>query len=159
MFNNSNLIIKRLARFFAFFILIIVNAKLECITLPFSPLSAPSEKAQPYDTVRHYPFSSLFVNSYDYADAQSYGTNLFFNLLKHINEIKREQTVCKTIPLPKTVLNRKYFNPDYDFMQYKYWYPPKDHQYVVLWAQNEAYRNSLFLSYMLQGNNANFPPG
>jgi hypothetical protein len=111
------------------------------------------------DTVRYSPFSSFFNNPYDYADAESYGTNLFTSLIKHMNAIKREAHVCKNIPLPKTVLTQKYFNPSYDFMQYKFWYPPRDHQYVILWAQYEAYRNSLFLSYMLQNDNAKFPPG
>lgn len=130
------------------------------LTVPLlSPLSQPSRSAQIHDTARYYPFSAYFVNDYDYADAQSYGTNLFYNLLNHMNNIKRQQYMCKNIPVPKTVLKKKYFNPAYELLTYKYWYPPKDHQYVVVWAQFEAYRNSLFLSYMLQGNNANFPPG
>jgi hypothetical protein len=150
------------AKLLVLFALTILNRGCRCyeITSPLlSPLSQPSRSASLYDTARYYPFSSLFVNDYDYADAQSYSTNLFYNLLRHMNAVKREAHMCKNIPVPKTVLNQKYFNPSYEFMQYKYWYPPKDHQYVILWAQNEVYRNSLFLSYMLQGNNANFPPG
>lgn len=117
-------------------------------------------KIQTYDeSVRHSPFSTFFNNPYDYADAESYGTNLFMKLLAHMNAIKREQFMCSSVPVPKTVLNQKYFNPSFEFMQYKYWYPPKEHLYVYLWAQYESYRNSLFLSYMLQDDNAKFPPG
>ena len=111
------------------------------------------------EPLRYSPFSSYFHNPYDYADAESYSASLFNNLYQHMNAIKREQNMCKTIPVPKTILKQKYFNPEYEFMNYKYWFPPKDHQYVILWAQNEAYRNSLFLSYMLQDDNAKFPPG
>jgi hypothetical protein len=111
------------------------------------------------ESLRYSPFSSYFNNEYDYADAQSYGTNLFTKLLAHINAIKREQHMCSAIPVPKTILNQKYFNPSFEFMQYKYWYPPKDHLYVFLWSQFESYRNSIFLSYMLQDDNAKFPPG
>ena len=113
-----------------------------------------------HDTVRYSPFSTYFNNPYDYADAESYSTNLFTSLYQHLNAVKREsQQNCKNIPVPKTVLNKKYFNPDYEFLQYKYWYPPKEHQYLMLWAQYESFRNALFLSYMLQDENAKFPPG
>ena len=112
-----------------------------------------------YDASRYSPFSSLFNNPYDYADAESYGTNLFIKLYEHMNDIKRQQNNCRNIPVPKTVLQKKYFNPEYEFERYKYWYPPREHLYVILWAQNEAFRNSLFISYMLQENNAQFPPG
>jgi hypothetical protein len=113
-----------------------------------------------YDTVRYSPFSTYFNNPYDYADAESYSTSLFTSLYQHMNAIKREGVQnCRVIPVPKTVLNKKYFNPEYEFLQYKYWYPPKEHQYVLLWAQYESYRNALFLSYMLQDDNARFPPG
>ena len=112
-----------------------------------------------YDASRHSPFSSLFHNTYDYADAESYGTNLFIKLYEHLNDVKRQQNHCRNIPVPKTVLAKKYFNPEYEFEKYKYWYPPREHLHVTLWAQNEAYRNSLFLSYMLQDNNDQFPPG
>jgi len=111
------------------------------------------------DSVRYSPYSTFFNNPYDYADAESYGTNLFTKLLSHMNAIKREKDMCSAIPVPKTVLNQKYFNPGFEFMQYKYWYPPKDHLYVYLWSQYESYRNSLFLSYMLQDDQAKFPPG
>ncbi|CAF0706838.1 unnamed protein product [Brachionus calyciflorus] len=111
------------------------------------------------DTVRYSPFSSEFNNLYDYADAESYSVNLFKNLFEHLNSIKREQNNCKNIPLPKTILKKKYFNPSYELMQYKYWYPPRDHQFILVWSQFESYRNSLFLSYMLQNDNAHFPPG
>lgn len=112
-----------------------------------------------YDAARISPFSSLFHNPYDYADAESYGTNLFIKLYEHMNDVKRQADNCRNIPVPKTVLHKKYFNPEYEFERYKYWYPPREHLHVTLWAQNEAYRNSLFLSYMLQGNNDQFPPG
>jgi hypothetical protein len=110
-----------------------------------------------YDSLRYSPYSSFFNNPYDYADAETYGSTLFSYLYQHLNDVKKEQ--CKNIPVPKTVLNKKYFNPAYEFMDYKHWFPPKDHQYVLLWSKYEAYRNSLFLSYMLQDNNAKFPPG
>lgn len=109
--------------------------------------------------------SSLFyydTNVYrqlDGADAESYSTSLFNYLMKHLFDVKRQQTQCKNIPLPKTVLNQKYFNPNYELQQAKNWYPPRDHLYVITWAQKESYRNSLFLSYMLQDDNAKFPPG
>ncbi len=112
-----------------------------------------------HDTIRYSPFSSYFNNPYDYVDAESYSTSLFTTLYQHMNAVKREKHVCKTIPVPKTVLNKKYFNGEYEFLQHKYWFPPKEHQYVMLWAQYESYRNALFLSYMLQGDNARFPPG
>ena len=111
------------------------------------------------DPLRYSPFSSLFNNPYDYADAESYGASLFTNLYSHLNAIKRDQNKCKNIPVPKTELAKKYFNPTYEFQHYKYWYPPREHQYVYLWAQNEAYRSSLLLSYWLQDDNALFPPG
>ena len=111
------------------------------------------------DILRSSPFSSYFNNPYDYADAESYGTNVFNNLIRHMNMIKREKDTCGNIPMPKTVLSQKYFNPMYEFLNHKFWYPPRDHQYVVLWSQLESYRNSLFLSYMLQDENAKFPPG
>jgi hypothetical protein len=111
------------------------------------------------DPLRYSPYNTNFNNPYDYADAESYGANLFTQLYSHLNAVKREQNKCKNIPVPKTVLAKKYFNPPYEFQHYKYWYPPRDHQYVYLWAQNEAYRNSLFLSYWLQDGNALFPPG
>ena len=110
-------------------------------------------------TDRYSPFSSNFHNPYDYVDAEAYGTNLFFKLLAHMSEVKRDKHKCPNIPVPKTILNQKYFNPKYEFMDYKFWYPPKEHQYVLMWSQNEAYRSSLFLSYMLQNDNAKFPPG
>lgn len=118
-----------------------------------------STSASYYDSVRISPFSSYFNNPYDYADAESYGTNLFTKLLEHMNAIKREAHMCSAIPVPKTVLQKKYFDHSYEFMQYRYWYPPKEHLYVYLWSQYESYRNSLFLSYMLQNDNAKFPPG
>ncbi|RNA19977.1 hypothetical protein BpHYR1_051518 [Brachionus plicatilis] len=111
------------------------------------------------DSVRYSPFSSQFNNLYDYADAESYGANLFKNLYEHLNTIKHEQNNCNNIPLPKTVLKQKYFNPSYELRKYKYWYPPKDHQYIFVWSQFEVFRNSLFLSFMLQNDNAHFPPG
>jgi hypothetical protein len=117
------------------------------------------ELVHSYDASRFSPFNSLFNNPYDYADAESYGTNLFIKLYEHMNAVKREQNNCVNIPVPKTVLYQKYFNPSYEFLQYKYWLPPRDHQQVVLWSQYESFRNSLFLSYMLQDNNAQFPPG
>ena len=114
---------------------------------------------QRQEALRSSPFSSYFNNPYDYADAESYGTNVFNNLIRHMNAIKREKRTCGNIPMPKTVLAQKYFNPMYEFLNYKFWYPPRDHQYVVLWSQLESYRSSLFLSYMLQDENAKFPPG
>ena len=111
------------------------------------------------NSIRYSPYSSYFNNEYDYADAESYATNLFSKLLAHINAVKREQHMCSAIPVPKTVLNQKYFNPSFELLQYKYWYPPKDHLYIYLWSQMESYRNSIFLSYMLQDDNAKFPPG
>jgi hypothetical protein len=111
------------------------------------------------DTVRYSPYSSFFENPFDYADAESYGTNLFNLLIRHINEIKRERERCDSIPLPKTILNGKYFNPKYELEKYKFWYPPRDYQQVLVWSQFESYRSSLFLSYMLQNANAKFPPG
>ena len=111
------------------------------------------------DPLRYSPFSSYFNNPYNYADAESYSASLFTNLYSHLNAVKREQNKCKNIPVPKTVLTKKYFNPEYEFQHYKYWYPPRENQIVYFWAQNEAYRNSLFLSYWLQDDNALFPPG
>lgn len=111
------------------------------------------------DYVRYSPFSSQFNNQFDYADAESYSANMFTNLYQHMNSVKREQNSCRNIPVPKTILNKKYFDPSYELMQHKYWYPPKDHQHVILWSQLESYRSSLFLSYSLQNDNSQFPPG
>ncbi len=108
---------------------------------------------------RYSPYSSYFNNPYDYVDAEAYGNNLFQKLIAHMNWVKREKDKCVNIPLPKTMLKRKYFNPKYEFENYKFWYPPKENQYVLLWSQLESYRNSLFLSYMLQNENTQFPPG
>lgn len=108
---------------------------------------------------RYSPYSSYFNNPYDYVDAEAYGTNLFSKLIAHMNSVKRDKDKCINIPLPKTILKQKYFNPKYEFENYKFWYPPKDSQYVLLWSQLESYRNSLFLSYMLQNENTQFPPG
>lgn len=111
------------------------------------------------DSVRYSPYSSFFNNQFDYADAESYSVNLFTNLLSHMNAIKRDRSKCDNIPVPKTILNKKYFNPEYELVNYKNWFPPKDHLHVIFWSQMEAYRNSLFLSYSLQDENARFPLG
>jgi hypothetical protein len=106
--------------------------------------------------------SSLFFSNYnqlDGADAESYSTALFTYLSQHLTETKRLQNICKNIPLPKTILNQKYFNPNYELQQTKNWMPPKDHMHVITWSMYESYRNSLFLSYLLQDDNAKFPPG
>ena len=103
--------------------------------------------------------SLYFYNELDNADAESYGTTLFNYLFTHMNEIKIQASTCRNIPLPKTILNKKYFNPNYDLQQFKNWYPPKDHNYIVVWSQYESYRQSMFMSQLLQNENANFPPG
>ena len=106
--------------------------------------------------------SSLFFtqyNQFDGADAASYGTALFTYLSKHLTETKRMKDQCKNIPLPKTILNQKYFNPYYEIQQNRNWMPPKEHLHVVTWSMYESYRNSLFMSYMLQDDNAKYPPG
>lgn len=103
--------------------------------------------------------SLYFYNELDNADAESYGATLFNYLFTHMNEIKIQAERCRSIPLPKTILNKKYFNPNYDLQQFKYWYPPKDHNYIVVWSQYESYRQAMFMSQLLQNENANFPPG
>ena len=148
-FKSSSILLLTLA---------IYSSVLVFITVSYS-LPSNLRDPKPANPLRNAPFSTFFNNPYDYADAESYGTNLFNSLLKHMNEVKRLRETCPNIPLPKTVLAKKYFNPAYDFMQYKFWYPPKDFQHVVLWSQYEAYRGSLFMSYMLQDENAKFPPG
>ena len=125
--------------------------------LTFMTLVLLPNTALSFDYARYSPYSSLFYNQYDYDDADSYGTNLFTKLMVHLSAVKREN--CSSVPVPKSVLKQKYFNPAYELMHYKYWYPPKENQYIMLWSQNEAYRSSLFLSYMLQNDNAKFPPG
>ena len=112
-----------------------------------------------FNTDRYSPFSSYFNNPYDYVDAEAYGANLFGKLIAHMNSVKREKDKCANIPFPKTVLKHKYFNPKEEFKSYKFWFPPKEHQYVLFWSQTESFRNSMFLSYMLQGDNTQFPPG
>lgn len=139
-------------------VLVVEKVALICCVL-LMHATRPLHTYPGYEAAQRSPFSSLFYNAYDYADAESYGTNLFIQLYEHMNEIKRQQDQCGNIPVPKTVLTKKYFNPEYQFETYKYWYPPRDYLNVILWAQNEAFRNSLFLSYMLQDNNAEFPPG
>ncbi len=111
------------------------------------------------DASRYSPFTNYFNNPYDYADAEAYGFNLFSKLIAHMNNIKREKDKCPSIPIPKTVLKHNYFNPAYEFEAYKFWYPPRDSQYMLLWTQLESYRSSLFMSYMLQNENLQFPPG
>ena len=106
--------------------------------------------------------SSLFFtqyNQFDGADAESYGTALFTYLSQHLVETKRLKDQCKNIPLPKTILSQKYFNPNYELQQSKIWMPPKEHLHVVTWSMYESYRNSLFMSHMLQDDNAMYPPG
>jgi hypothetical protein len=102
---------------------------------------------------------SYFSNVIDSADAESYGTTLFDYLNKYLVDIKQQQARCNQIPLPKTVLSQKYFNPMFNLRMYKYWFPPKDYQYLVVWSQLESYRNAMLLSYLLQNENAKFPPG
>jgi hypothetical protein len=102
---------------------------------------------------------SYFSNVIDSADAESYGTTLFDYLNKYLVDIKQQQQRCNQIPLPKTVLNQRYFNPMFNLRMYKYWYPPKDYQYLIVWSQLESYRNAMLLSYLLQNENAKFPPG
>ena len=117
--------------------------------------------ASALDQARYSPFSTLFDNPYDYADSESYATQLFTSLYQHMNTVKRDAATrsCANIPVPKTVLADKYFNPAYELMQHKPWMPPKEHQHVVYWSQLESYRSSLLLSYLLQDDNAKFPPG
>ncbi len=118
-----------------------------------------SSLTTPLDVSRYSPFASYFNNPYDYVDAEAYGTNLFTKLIAHLNDVKREKDRCASIPVPKTVLKQNYFNPSYEFEAYKFWYPPRDSQYMLLWTQLESYRSSLFMSYMLQNENTQFPPG
>lgn len=129
------------------------------ITLISSLLINAPSKSWSLNMERYSPFSSYFNNPYDYVDAEAYGTNLFDKLLRHLNDVKRQKDRCANIPLPKTVLKEKYFNPKHELMDYKFWYPPKENQYVMVWSQIESHRNSMFLSYMLQNENVQFPPG
>ena len=129
---------------FAYLLLVLFNALENSASIRYNQLS---------------PYSPQFVSVYDYADAESYASDLFINLIEHMNKVKNEKDKCSNIPLPKTVLTQRYFNPTYEFLRYKPWFPPKDHQHVVFWSQKESYRSSLFLSYLLQYENGKFPPG
>jgi hypothetical protein len=141
---------------------ILVFLLLFIILLLYFPASAKKPAKRKTKRQSLSASASLFFtqyNQFDGADAESYGTALFSYLNQHLVETKRLKDKCKNIPLPKTILNQKYFNPNYELQQTKNWMPPKEHLHVVTWSMYESYRNSLFMSHMLQDDNAMYPPG